>query len=243
MEGSENKAEGVRRIEVFPKRLEGGGEGVGGSGGTERRAVGAKLSQGLFGGVQRIQRKVELLARVAGEERIAEGGRAVPHGLELVEGVEVAQRLAHLLAVHKQVLAVIPVVGEGGAVAALALGDLVFVVGEEQVHAAGMEVDGVAEVLFTHGAALDVPAGAALAPGRRPEVIAIVGFVALPEGEVGAVFFFVGVVSLGFAGKGGACTELALFDAGKRAIAGKGGDLEVNGSVVGAVGVAAFFEG
>ena len=162
-------------------------------------AEGAQVFERALGGVEGVEGEVELLARVAGEEGVAERGGAEAFGFEVVERVEVAERLAHLLAVNEEVFAVIPVVGEGRAVAALALGDFVFVVGEEEIHAAGVEVDGVAEDRFAHRAALDVPAGAAGAggAGAGPLNVAVFGLVGLPEGEVAGVFFFVGVGGLG----------------------------------------------
>ena len=48
------------------------------------------------------------------------------------------------------------------------LGDLVFVVREDQVEAAGMDVEDLPEIALAHRGALDVPAGAAAAPGRVP---------------------------------------------------------------------------
>ena len=46
------------------------------------------------------------------------------------------------------------------------LGQLVFVMGEHQVHAAAVDVEGLAEVFHAHGRAFDMPAGPALAPGE-----------------------------------------------------------------------------
>ena len=53
--------------------------------------------------------------------------------------------------------------GEGDSGGALDRGDLVFVVREHEVFAAGVEVEGLAEEFGGHGGALDVPAGAAFA--------------------------------------------------------------------------------
>ena len=50
----------------------------------------------------------------------------------------------------------------------MGLGLLVLVVGEAQVDAAAVDVEGVAEVLARHGRALEVPAGTAVAEGRGP---------------------------------------------------------------------------
>ena len=54
------------------------------------------------------------------------------------------------------------------AVGAFALRDFVLVVRELQVDAAGVDVDGLAQVRLGHRRALDVPARAAAAPGRVP---------------------------------------------------------------------------
>ena len=101
-------------------------------------------------------------------------------------------------------------------------------VGEKQVHPAGVQVDGGAEQRLAHGAAFDVPAGAALGGAVRagPFDVAVLGLVGLPEGEVADVFLFVGVGGLGL--EGGADLQLAFFDPGERAVVGVGGDFEVN---------------
>ena len=62
-----------------------------------------------------------------------------------------------------------PVAAEGAAVGALALGDLVFVVGEHKVLPAAVQVDGLAQVLAGHGAAFDVPARRPWPQGPVPE--------------------------------------------------------------------------
>ncbi len=51
---------------------------------------------------------------------------------------------------------------------AFALRDFVFMVGELQVDATGVDVDGVAQVRLGHRRAFDVPAGAPVAPGGIP---------------------------------------------------------------------------
>jgi len=116
------------------------------------------------------------------------------------------------------------------------------VVREEEVDAAGVEVDGVAEVLLAHRAALDVPAGATAAPGAVPGVVAVSGLVRFPEREVAAVFLLVGVDGLRFAGEGGAELEFAFLDAREAAVSGKRRHLEIDGAIGGAVGVAVAHE-
>ena len=133
----------------------------------------------------------------------------------------------------------IPVVREGRAVAALALGDFVFVMREEQVHATGMKVDGFAEMLFDHRAALDVPAGAALAGAARARplhVAVFLGLVGFPEREVGDGVLVVGV------GDGVGDLEFAFLDAREATVAGEGGDLEIHRAISGAVGVSFFHQ-
>ena len=100
----------------------------------------------------------------------------------LADGEEVAQRLAHLFVVHIDVAVVHPVARVGLASAALGLGNLVFVVGEDQVLSAAVDVDGLAQVLVDHRGALDVPARTALAPAGRPARLTRLG--SLPEHKV-----------------------------------------------------------
>ena len=71
----------------------------------------------------------------------------------------------------------------------LALRDLVLVVREDDVHAAAVDVEGLAQVLHAHRRALDVPARPARAPGRVPRRLARLG--ALPEDEVAHVLLAV----------------------------------------------------
>ena len=71
---------------------------------------------------------------------------------------------------------------EGPAGGRLALGDLVFMVREDQVLAAAVDVDLLAQILFGHDRALDVPAGPAFSPGGAPEGLAFL--FRLPEHEI-----------------------------------------------------------
>ncbi len=132
-------------------------------------------AQGRLGVGQGVEGEVELLAVVDREEEVAHGARAGAPLQQLAQGVEVAERLGHLLAVDDQVLGVQPGADERLAGGRLALGDLVLVVGEDVVHAAGVDVEALAEVLHAHRRALDVPAGPAGAPGRVPAGLARLG--------------------------------------------------------------------
>ena len=101
----------------------------------------------------------------------------IPHGRE------VAQALGHLPPVHHQHLVVHPDLREGFVgVGATGLGELVLVVGELEVEAAAVDVEGPAEEIPRHRRAFDVPARAAAAPGRLPAGQALAR--GLPEHEV-----------------------------------------------------------
>src|SRR4029450_11741246 len=70
-------------------------------------------------------------------------------------------------------------------VGAAALGDLILVVGEDEVESAAVDVDRAAEVRADHRRAFDVPAGAAAAPWAVPPNHALIA--RLPQDEVGGV--------------------------------------------------------
>ena len=69
------------------------------------------------------------------------------------------------------------------------LRDFVFVMREDQIDAAGVDIQRLAQVLDGHHGALDVPAGAAGADGGVPERLAFLG--GFPEGEIARVGLFV----------------------------------------------------
>jgi len=103
-----------------------------------------------------------------------------------MDAFDVAHRLAHLRAAEVQHAVVQPPARERrAAVRALALSDLVLVVRELQVDAAGVDVDGGAQVRLGHRRALDVPARTAAAPGRVPAGQVVGG--RLPQHEVAGI--------------------------------------------------------
>ena len=75
-----------------------------------------------------------------------------------------------------------PIVRKALAVCRLALRDLVLMMGEHQVGAAAMDVEGQIQILLGHRRAFDMPAGTTLAPGGFPRGLAGLG--GLPDGEV-----------------------------------------------------------
>src|SRR3546814_11714727 len=77
--------------------------------------------------------------------------------------------LRHLLAVHHYVAVVHPQARHlRGAVGAAALRDLVLVVREDEIEAAAVDVEDLAQVFHRHRGAFALPAQAAAAPGALP---------------------------------------------------------------------------
>ena len=148
-------------------------------------------------------------------------------GVKLLEniahGEEIAQGLGHFFVVHVDEAVVHPVMHIGLAGCALALRYLVFMVGEEQILAAAVNIEGFAQVFHAHGAALNVPAGTAHAPGAGPGRLA--GLLRLPYGKIGGVLL--GAVHFD------ACAGFQIFQvlARQAAVAGEGGGIKVHVAV------------
>ena len=123
-----------------------------------------------------------------------------------------------------------PDVGEGLAERGLGLGDFVFVVGEDEVQPAAVDVQRQGNVLFAHGRAFDVPAGASLAPRAVP--VGFAGFGAFPQGEVQRVFLFLA----GHDARAG--TQIVGRAARELAVAGEGAHAEIHVSGGRGVGLA-----
>ena len=132
---------------------------------------GAQAVDGVGRLGEAVEGEVHLVAVGHGDQQEANGGGAVALEQQVAEGVEVALGLRHLLAFDEQEADVHPVADEGLAAGGFGLGDLVLVVREHEVFAAGVEVDVVAEELRGHGGALDVPAGAARRRARSPRTV------------------------------------------------------------------------
>ena len=140
-------------------------------------------AQRLFGLLEPGPREVQLLAVVTRKQDVAECRQAKPLVEHVLHRVDVADRLRHLLVVDEQVLDVKPEARELLAGRAFALRDLVLVMREHQVDAAGMNVDRrVAEQPQRHGRALDVPARPAGTAADIPRRLARLG--RLPQHEV-----------------------------------------------------------
>ena len=68
------------------------------------------------------------------------------------------------------------------------LGNFVFMVREDKVLSATVNIKGQRQILFAHGGAFDMPAGASFTPRAFPERFAFFG--AFPQGKVEGIFFF-----------------------------------------------------
>ena len=122
-------------------------------------------------GLEPVPGEVELRPVVGREEVVADrrGGHALAE--ERADGHDVPERLGHLPSLHPEVFRVDPVAGEGLPRGSLGLRDLVFVVREDEILPAEMEVERPADLRERHRGALEVPTGPALPPGcvpRRP---------------------------------------------------------------------------
>src|SRR4051812_44619273 len=91
-------------------------------------------------------------------------------------------------------LAVKPVTNEFLPGHAFGLCDLGFVVRENIIDTATMNIDLVAQQRRGHGAALDMPAGPAAPPRTSPADVSIFFIPRLPQREVADVFFVVLVI-------------------------------------------------
>ena len=101
---------------------------------------------------------------------------------DLPHGEEIAQGFGHFAVVNIQEGIVHPISGKFLAIAGLALGDLIFMMGEHQILAAGMDVNLLTQVFFGHNGALNMPARTSLSPGGLPGRLSF--FFGLPEHEI-----------------------------------------------------------
>jgi len=154
-----------------------------GAAGPQRLEPGEKVGQAherLLGLRHRGPGKLQLLAVMHAKVQVTERRGPEPALDDVVEVVDVAEGLRHLLGalrrpllvVDHQVFDVDPEARELAAGGPFALGDLVLVVREDQVDAAGVDVDRrLAEQPQRHRRTFDVPARTSLdrdARGRRP---------------------------------------------------------------------------
>ena len=104
-------------------------------------------------------------------------------------GKEIACRFRHLLIINIQKSIVHPVSCKGLAVCCLRLGNLIFMMGEDQILAACMDINFLAQILLAHYGALNMPAGTALAPWRYP--VGLSFLLGLPENEIQRILLLI----------------------------------------------------
>ena len=243
----EHRSEGGSGIQVVPHRIAECRARLGDTRGDFRmrsrcrdrinpgEAVG-EPAQRLLRLQQALPREIELLAIVRREQQVADGGRPVSARDDVGNRVRVAQRLRHLLLVDDEVLDVHPEPRERFAGRALALGDLVLVMREDEIDAAGVNVDrrrvrgSGAPWRSTRGASPGRPGGSTDIPRR----FARLG--RLPQHEIARIVFRVGVGV-----DAGARLHALVIEVGQLAVVGHRGDLEVDRAVA-AVGVPVLFE-
>src|SRR5205823_13253738 len=136
---------------------------------------------------ERGEREVHPRAVMREESLIAERERIDPKAAELADLRGVARGLRHLHAVGEQMLSVHPRADDTVAQRSFGLCDLVLVVREDVVDAAGVQIETLAEVARAHRRTLDVPTRIAVTPRRRPHQRGTAGLGVLPEREVGRV--------------------------------------------------------
>ena len=119
---------------------------------------------------------------------IAERQRVNAPADQVIQQENIARGLSHFRPIRQQVLAVDPVVDMDAVKSPLALGDFILVVGENVIHAAGMQVKPLPQILAGHGGTFDMPTGKALAPGTGPLHIParLRGF---PQGKIPGIAF------------------------------------------------------
>ena len=101
-------------------------------------------------------------------------------------GEEVAQRFGHFFIINGNKAIVQPISCKGTAVCCFGLCDFVFMVRENQILAACMDIKGIPQMMLGHNGAFDMPTGSAFAPRGCPAGFAL--FFGLPQNEVCRIF-------------------------------------------------------
>ena len=126
--------------------------------------------------------EVKLVPVVGCEELVPDRHRLVALLEEVAQRVEIAQALGHLLPLDDEVRRMQPEPAERFAGGRFALGDFIFMVREDQVHAAGVDIQRLTQVFHAQRRAFDMPAR----PARPPRAIPgrLIFLRRLPQREV-----------------------------------------------------------
>ena len=133
----------VRASAAFSFRVSSVPKGILGQGKVQILAAGVQALQAVLAALDEVYGVVQRHPVAGGQHEVADGLVAVEVG-HVADGEEVVQALGHLLIVHVDEAVVHPVAGKGAAVGALALCDLILVVGEDQILTAAVQINGLA---------------------------------------------------------------------------------------------------
>ena len=197
-------------------------------------AAGVQALQAVFAAFDQVNGIVQRHTITGGQHEIA-NGLVAEFVCDLAHSKEVSGALGHFHIVNVQKAVVHPIVAEAHAVGALGLCNLVFVMGEDQVLSACVQIDGGTQMLAAHGTALNVPARAAHAVGAFPCRLAGLG--GFPHGKVGGVFLQI-IVHLA-AQLTVAAFQILQIQMAQLAIFGKAFYAEIYIAVFGHIGMAA----
>ena len=98
--------------------------------------------------MQGAESKIQAAAIECVGVKVAQGHGIKAASLDFRASVSIAGGFGHLLPIGQQVLSMDPIIDEWLAGKALALGDLVFVMGKDIIHATGVYVEMIAKVLY-----------------------------------------------------------------------------------------------
>ena len=179
----EQDGQPVGGVEIIVHRLGEPGQDVR-VGGPLGRGAAPEGPQALQTGRRLVQEGVgELQGRPVGGAQVEQAqGRPAHPGDGPGQVHQPSRRFGHFLALQVHHPVVEPEVGQGAAVGPLRLGDLVFVVGENQIRPPGVDVERGSQVFGRHRRTFDVPTGTARPPRRLPGGLPRLG--RLPQGEV-----------------------------------------------------------
>ena len=102
---------------------------------------------------------------------------------------EISKRFGHLFIVNIQEAIVHPVGGKRLFIGCLRLCNLIFMMGENQILTACMDLNLISQLFFRHHRAFNMPARPSLAPGRLPVRLTL--FFRLPKHEIRRILFII----------------------------------------------------
>ena len=245
-QSGKNGTEGAGGVEVVIERIPCGLEGaeldarehgIGGGFGGELLGRLCHFRESFARRVEAIEREIERFAIVTTDEHIAHFHRRPTVLGEVFESVEIAERLRHFATIDHQMGDMEPSRSEVSAAGAAALGDFIFVVRENQIDTATVQVEGIAEVFTDHRRTFEVPARTAFSPGRTPKIFAILGASGFPQDKVAdaLLFILIGIRALRLRASE---FQFAFVEVREFAVFRKRGDVKIDRAIVRSVSVA-----